>query len=100
MSKNYFALALAAVATIAVAIPAEARINQRQDRQQARIAKGINNGKLTAKEAAALEKQQASIARYEARSRVDGPGLTKLERARIQKRQDKASRRIRRQKRD
>jgi hypothetical protein len=100
MKSKSIALALTAIATIAVAIPAEARINQRQDRQQSRIANGINNGNLTAREAAALEKQQASIARYEARSSADGPGLTKIERARIEKRQDKASRSIRRQRHD
>ncbi len=100
MTKKYLTIALTGISFIAAAMPAEARINQRQDRQQHRIAQGINSGNLTAREAAALEKQQASIARYEARSRADGPGLTKVERARIENRQDKASRSIRRQKHD
>jgi hypothetical protein len=100
MNSKSIALTLTAIATIAVAIPAEARINQRQDRQQSRIANGINNGNLTAREAAALEQQQASIACYEARSRADGPGLTTIERARIENRQDKASHSIRRQRHD
>jgi hypothetical protein len=100
MTKKYLTIALTGISFIAAAMPAEVRINQRQDRQQQRIAQGINSGNLTAREAAALEKQQASIARYEARSRADGPGLTKVERARIENRQDKASRNIRRQKHD
>jgi hypothetical protein len=100
MSKKSIALTLAAFASIAVAIPAEARVNQRQDRQQQRINQGITNGSLSDREIAALQKQQASIAAFEARSRADGPGLTKLERARIEKRQDKASRNIRRQRHD
>ncbi len=92
--------ALCGIAALSAAIPAEARINQRQDRQQARIAKGVNNGNLTARETAGLAKQQAKISAYEARSRADGPGLTAVERARIEKRQDRASKSIRRQKHD
>lgn len=98
--KSKITLIIAAITTLGIAIPAEARINQRQDRQQHRIAKGINNGSLTAREAAGLEKQQAGIDALEARSRADGPGLTPKERARIEKRQDRASKAIYRQKHD
>lgn len=82
------------------ATPAEARVNQRQAHQLNRIAKGIDSGRLTSREAAALTRQQANIARFEARSRADGPGLTRVERARIEAKQDRASRAIYRQKHD
>jgi hypothetical protein len=82
------------------ATPAEARINKRQAHQLNRIANGIDSGRLTPREAAVLTRQQAGIARYEARSRADGPGLTRAERARIEVKQDRASRAIYRQKYD
>jgi hypothetical protein len=88
------------VAALGLALPADARINQRQNRQQHRIAAGINNGSLTAREAARLEHQQAHISRYEARSRADGGGLDARERVRIEHMQDRASRNIHRQKHD
>jgi hypothetical protein len=94
------AAATCALAVVATAIPAQARINQRQNHQQHRIAGGLNSGSLTAQEAARLEKQQAGIARFEARSRADGGGLSPLERARLENKQDRASAVIYRQKHD
>lgn len=95
-----FAALACSLGALAAATPADARINQRQNQQQQRIAKGIASGSLTAHEAARLERQQAGIARYEARSRADGPGLTRAERVRIEAMQDRASISIARQKRD
>jgi hypothetical protein len=100
MTMNKITLALAALCTLTAALPAEARINQRQDRQQHRIVKGIHNSSLTVRETAGLAKQQASIRNYERRSRADGNGLSLVERARIEHRQDRASRNIYRQKHD
>lgn len=100
MITSKIALSLAALCTVAAAIPAEARINQRQDRQEQRIKHGVKSGVLTKRETARLAKQQASIARYEARSRADGPGLTPQERLRIEQKQDRASKTIYRQKHD
>lgn len=94
-----FAAALLGATSIA-AVPAEARINQRQGHQQQRIHSGLASGQLTAREAYRLERQQARIARYEARSRRDGPGLTGRERYRLERMQDRASRNIRRQRHD
>lgn len=91
--------AFAGVVTLAAA-PAEARINQRQDRQQVRIDRGISNGSLTARETARLERQQSRIASAEARDRADGGRLTWRERYRLEQRQDAASRNIYRQKHD
>jgi hypothetical protein len=82
------------LAALAAAMPAEARINQRQDRQQQRIFRGIASGELTARETYRLARQQGRIAGYEARSRADGPGLTGRERYRLERMQDRASRSI------
>jgi hypothetical protein len=94
------AAALCAVVTVGTVLPAQARINQRQQHQQERIAKGLHNGSLTAREAVRVERQQTHIARYEARSRADGGGLNFNERARIEALQDRASRTIHNQKHD
>ena len=82
------------------AMPADARINQRQARQQHRIAHGVAAGELTARETYRLERQEGRIAAYEARSRADGGGLSARERARIEHMQDRESRRIYRQRHD
>jgi len=97
-NRMLFAAALG-VAAMAAA-PAEARINQRQAHQQQRIARGVASGQLNAREAARLERQEARIAAYEARSRADGGGLSARERARIEHMQDRESRRIHRQRHD
>ncbi len=94
-------IAAAAFGIVALsAIPAEARINQRQHHQQHRIYNGVANGSLSARETYWLERQQLGIARLEARSRADRGGLNWRERARIGHRQNRASRSIYRQKHD
>ena len=98
--KFIFAAAMFGFAATALAAPAEARINQRQGHQQQRIHHGVQSGQLNARETYRLERQQAHIARYEARSRADGPGLTGRERYRLERMQDRASRNIRRQRHD
>ena len=99
--RNLKIIAVTACGVAAIAaVPAEARINQRQTHQQQRIYNGVSNGSLTARETYRLERQQAGIARLEARSRADGNGLNWRERARIEHRQDRASRNIYRQKHD
>jgi hypothetical protein len=75
-------------------------INKRQVRQQKRIGQGVTSGELTGKEAARLEKQQVSINRQEQRLRESGGEFTKKERAVITHRQNRASRKIYRQKHD
>jgi Spy/CpxP family protein refolding chaperone len=55
-------------------------INKRQAKQQHRIAEGIENGTLTPKETARLEKQEARINELEARDRQSGGGLSAKER--------------------
>ena len=100
-TQRLFTMTLLGAAALGLAAaPAEARINQRQAREQARIHHGVQGGQLTARETFRLEREQARIARYEARSRADGPGLTYRERSRLERMQDRASRDIYRQRHD
>ena len=78
---------------------AQGTVNQRERRQQRRIADGVKDGELTQKEARKLEKQQAKIHKAEARAKADGE-FTAKERAKIQKRQNKASHQIYKEKHD
>jgi hypothetical protein len=100
MRIHTFLAGLVGAATLTAALPAEARINQRQRHEQSRIHHGVASGQLTARETLRLEREQAHIARYEARSRADGPGLTYRERSRLERMQDRASRDIYRQRHD
>jgi len=67
-------------------------INARQENQQDRIARGINNGGLTASEAARLESQEARINALESRLRENG--LSPSERARLERDLNRESRNI------
>lgn len=78
---------------------AQSSIDQRERRQQRRIADGVRSGELTRQEVKKLEKQQARIHRQEARAKSDGE-FTAKERARIQKKQNQASRQIYKEKHD
>jgi len=81
-------IALAAVATVSAAAapaaaapgpgPAWQSINQRQDRIEQQIERGVRQGHLTRREAAKLREEFKQIARLEARYRVNG--LTTWER--------------------
>lgn len=73
-------------------------INARQENQQDRIARGINNGSLTAGEAARLESQEARINSIESRLRENG--LSRSERARLERDLNRESRNIYRQEHD
>jgi len=73
------------------------RANTRQKAQRVRIAKGRQDGELTNKEAAALNKQQRHIRRTERRAKADGE-VTGAEKAKIERKQSRANRNIRRAK--
>ena len=100
MRTKLFCAALIGVTALTAAAPADARINQRQYRQQQRIGNGVNSGQLNARETYRLERREGRIANYEARSRADGGGLNGRERYRIERMQDRTSRAIYRQKHD
>jgi hypothetical protein len=97
------ALSCAALAAQAQTPPASAasmpRVDARQANQQARIAQGAASGSLTPREQRRLQKEQAGIARAEAKAKADGV-VTPQERARLDAKQDRASRHIRHEKHD
>jgi uncharacterized membrane protein YebE (DUF533 family) len=100
---------LAVGATIAVAsigafaqaasAPQTPRIDKREAHQEARIQQGVASGQLTPKETYRLEKEQAAINKVEAKAKADGT-VTKHERKRLTRMQNKASKDIHNQKHD
>lgn len=95
--KKLLAIAVAAGA-LAVAAPASAQswqnINQRQANLDARIDAGVRSGDLTRNEAARLRNEFRDLARLEARYRSSN-GLSRGERADLDRRFDLLSQRIR-----
>ena len=75
-------------------------IRNRQERQQDRIAQGVQSGALTPRETARLEGREANLNRTIRRDRRIGGGLSLQERQKINRRQDRLSRDIYRQKHD
>jgi hypothetical protein len=79
--------------------PRENEVNQRLDNQQARIDQGLANGTMSGKQAARDEKHDENIAQREAVDESKHNGhLTKGEQNRLNKSENKNSRRIYRQK--
>ena len=78
----------------------EGRIKQRKEKQQDRIAKGVENGSLTAKETAKIEGKEAKLNKEIRRDRQDGGGLTNKEKAKINRQQNKISKEIYKDKHD
>ena len=94
----------AAVLSVCVASSAFAQaetpgIDQRQGNQEKRIDQGIASGQLNEREANRLSNQQEHINKMEDKAKADGV-VTKKERTKIAKSQDRAPRRIARQKHD
>jgi Tfp pilus assembly protein FimT len=79
--------------------PSTPRIDQRQQNQERRIEQGEKSGALNEREAARLERGQARVQKMEDKAAADGRVGAK-ERVRIERAQDKQSRRIYRQKHD
>ena len=92
---------IAAVMAVLMGSPAlAAGVDRRADRQQTRIAQGVESGTLTAHEAARLERKEGRLDREIARDKVDGPGLTERERVKLNRQENHLSRQIYRQKHD
>jgi len=70
-------------------------IDNRENRQQNRVANGIKNGSLTPHEAAKIERDETKIRRDEARAKADGV-VTSRERERLNHELNHTSREIRR----
>src|SRR5258708_1194733 len=76
-----------------------AEVDRRAERQQDRIAEGVENGSLTPRETANLEHREAKINREIKRDRAaNGGTLTPAERAKINREQNRASRAVYRKK--
>ena len=73
----------------------DSRFDKRFDRQHERIKAGIQSGELTKKEAGKLKKQQRKNEKLERKFSADGY-LSRKERKTLEKKQDKASQKIRR----
>lgn len=87
------------------ASPAEAkrykkRVNVRQKKQQKRLHHGVKNGSLTKREYKGLQKQQIKLNRAERKMRRSGCGLSKKEARLLEKKQNKMSKNIYKQKHD
>lgn len=94
-------LAALGLAAATIAAPAAAQVNARQYDQQNRIRQGAESGRLTPHEHDRLQRQQGRIAGAEDRMRYrNGGRLSRSQRARLSRRQNRASANIRRQKHD
>lgn len=70
------------------------RVDQREQRQQDRVANGIKNGSISSGEAARIERNEAKVQQDEARAKADGV-VTRRERERLNRELDHTSREIR-----
>jgi len=93
IARSFTVLAIAALSSWAQAGSNTPQIDQREAKQQARIAEGANSGALTVKETLHLEREQARINTVEAKAKSDG-AVTHQERRKLHAMQDKASRDI------
>jgi hypothetical protein len=87
---------LAAILTASTFTPAfAAEVDRRQANQQARIAEGVESGQLTPRETARLERKEARIRREIRRDRAaNGGRLTPAEKASINRQENRTSRQI------
>jgi hypothetical protein len=99
--KAFIALAfiLSVACSASFGQTATPKATKRQIHQQQRIKEGVKSGELTKKEAARLEVREHKIAKDKREAKADGV-VTPQERAKIQREQNKASRRIYLQKHD
>lgn len=100
-------LMIAGLGLAAAAMPATASaqggwqsINQRQARIETRIDQGIRSGALNRNEAARLRTEFRQLSRLETQYRRSGRGLTMAERRELDRRFDRLSQRVQRQKND
>jgi hypothetical protein len=71
------------------------QVNRRETRQQNRIAHGVNNGSLNAKQASRLENREASVQKREQKDMAAHNGhLTKAEQKGINRQQNRISKSI------
>jgi hypothetical protein len=80
-------------ATMALAQDRTIRADERQMAQRTRIHQGRESGDITRREAVSLREDQRHIRRSERRAKADGD-VSRYERRRLERKQDRASRRI------
>ncbi len=80
-------------ASLASAHTGTPRVDRRQAHQRTRIVQGVRSGELTPREARRLRAGQAHVGRMERRAKSDGV-VTQRERVRMERAQDRQSRRI------
>ena len=97
--KNFLTIALVVIALTAPVATGQ-RIENRKDRQEARVEEGKKTGELNKKEAARIKARQRDLNKQVREDRKDGGGLTAAERAKIEKRQDNISGDLYKQKHD
>lgn len=93
-------LAGLALATLLTTSAFAQRARARHENQSARINQGVRSGELTPREAAKLRKKEAASRAKLRRDIRDGGGLTAKERAQTERRQDRLSREIAKEKHD
>jgi signal transduction protein with GAF and PtsI domain len=82
-------------------VASAAEVDRREQRQQERIADGVQSGQLTPRETVRLERKEARIDREIKRDRAaNGGTLTPAERRKINREQNRVSRQIYREKHD
>ena len=90
---------LAGTTGIAFADEPDGRIHERKENQQKRIGKGVENGSLTPRETANLERKEGRVNREIRHDRRENGGtLTNKEKAKINRQQNHLSRQIYRDK--
>ena len=79
----------------------EGKIKQPKENQQKRIAKGVENGSLTPRETARIERQESKINKEIRQDRKENGGnLTNKEKAKVNRQQNRVSKQIYNQKHD
>ncbi len=99
-NKAIIAAVLTVAGAFSGAGAVEASVDGRQHDQRHRIVQGVRSGELTPREAARLSREQAAIRRQEIRYRRDDGRLDARERAALARQQGQASRHIHREKTD
>lgn len=94
--KSKILSSVAVVLAVGMSLPAfAARPDRRAVRQQHRIERGLNNGQMTGREAAKVEKREAKIDAQVAHDRAENGGkLTPQERSQVNREQNSVSREI------
>jgi|SRR6476469_4164518 DNA invertase Pin-like site-specific DNA recombinase len=93
-------LMVTAIATLTmVSFLSAAEVDQREKRQQKRIAQGVASGQLTPKETSKIERKEAAVRREIHHDRAKNGGqLTAREKAKVNRQENRLSREIARDK--